>query len=933
MKIVKRIVIIFLAVVLAIFLLLLVTPVLFKGKILEIAKRELNNRLTAEVDFSDLKLSFIRNFPSAYIALEELTVTGTGDFEGDMLAAFKRLSVTVDLLSVIKMSNIQVKSVLLDEAVVFAYVLEDGRANWDIVRSSEEAATGEAPPEEKPADGAKEGAPAAALKVALKKFEIRDAGIVFRDDSNGMEASIEDLDFVLSGDMSLEKADLNMKLDTLGINFRMGGIRLLNNASAGLVSQVAADMKNMEFTLKDNRFNLNEIILKFSGSVGMPSDGINMNLSFATERTDFKSLLSLVPAVYMKDFESITTTGSLTLAGDVKGTFNDEQMPSANINLIVDNAMFKYPDLPKSVDNINIAARASYDGVVFDRTTVDVDRFNFVMAGNPFNAELHAKTPESDLEVAARLAGKIDLDSLADIVPLDDITLKGLLECGLTLAGRMSTIEKEQYEDFNAEGMLKLSGFDFNSPDFPQAVKIKNILLNFTPRRVNLADFDAVFGRSDLVMNGTLENFIPFVFKGDTVRGSLNLKSNTIDLNEFLAGDEPKETAEKSEDAEALSVIEVPKNIDFSVNVNIGRILFDKLDIANTAGRLLVRDGKLQMQNLGMNLLDGSMVLNGEYNTEDIKLPSIDFGLALSQFDIPSALSAFSILEKILPNPQNYTGKVSANLTLSSVLGEGFSPDLNSVASKGRLQTQNVKIENSPIFGAMADLLRNESWRTPSPGNLNIGYEIRDGRLIIEPVTMNIAQSRLELSGEQGLDMSLDYKLSVAVPTSTIGSAATDLLGKIPGGSSVRELRVAGLVGGTASKPNVRLDVADMAGNVVAAVREQVTERVEEAVGQVREDINKQIDAIMAEAERQSENILSTARQAASRTRSEANAGADRLEREAASRSIIEQRLAKTAADKLRSEGEASAVKIEQEAENQAAAIMDAARKRVAELR
>ena len=937
MKILKRALIIFFSIILAIFLLLLLTSLLFKGQLLEIAKNELNNMLNAEVEFSDLNLSFIRNFPNAYLALEDLSVKGIDDFEGQTLAAFKTLSITVDILSVIRMDNIQVKSVILEEAIVNAHILEDGRANWDIMKPSEAAdpvsAPASVPTEAQPA-------PAPTFRIALNRFEIRDASLGFRDDSSNMTAEANYLNFFLSGDMSLDNADLKLSLDIAEVNFWMGGVRLLNRAHVGLASEIAADMTNMFFTLKDTQFNLNEIVLKLAGSVGMPPESItndiNIDLAFATERTDFKSLLSLIPVVYMQDFESITTTGSLNLEGDIKGTFNESQMPNASINVMVNNDMFRYPDLPRSVDNINIAVNAFYDGVVFDNTTLDVAPFSFSMAGNPFNAELHVKTPESDMEVAARFAGRIDLDSVSDIVPLDDIILKGLLVCDLALAGHMSTLENERYEDFYAQGMIDLSGFDFESPDFPMAVKIINTRLDFTPRRVNLANFDAIAGNTDLSLSGALENFIPFVFNGDTVRGNLELRSNNIDLNEFLVSDSPQEPvtqAETPEDTAPLSVIEVPDNIDFTMNVNISRILFDKLEITNTLGRLLIRDGIVQMQNLGMNLLDGSMVLNGEYNTQNISIPSIDFDMDIRQFDIQTALSSFDILETILPNPQNYTGRVSANMTLHSVLGEDFSPELNSINSRGRLQTQNLQIQNSPIFGAMADLLRNESWRTPTPGNLDIGFVIRDGRLIIEPVHMNIAQSRFTLSGEQGLDSSLDYRVNVAVPVSTIGAAATDVLGRIPGGSNIREITVTGLVGGTAASPNVRLDMADMAGTVVSAVTEQITERVDAVRDQAREEVNRQIDAILAEAERQAETIRSTARQSADRLRSEANALADRTISEAASRSVVERRLAQTAADRIRREGEEAALRVEREADNQANAIMDAARRRADELR
>ncbi|WP_461255090.1 hypothetical protein [Treponema sp. R80B11-R83G3] len=927
MKIVKKILIIVSITVVAIFLILLVTPILFKGKILNIAKTELNKMLEAQVDFSDLKLSFIRNFPNAYVALENLTVTGKGEFDGETLVAFKVFSVTVDTMSVIKMSNIRVKSILLDHPQINAHIAESGNANWNIMKPSneEKKPAEEAPSAEVPADKApaEKSAPekASPLKVALNKFEIRNAKLSFQDDKNKMKATVDDLDFTLQGDMSLDNVDLKMKLDITDINFLMDNIHMLTNAHVGFVSEVGADLKNMTFTLKDNKFNLNEIILKFAGSVQMPGD-IIVDMTFATETIDFKNVLRLVPSVFMKGFESIKTTGSFALSGNIKGTYNDKQMPNAGINFSIDNAMFKYPDLPKSVDNINIKLNAFYDGAVLDNTTLDLNKLHFELAGNPFDAELHVKTPKSDLQATAKFLGKVDFNSLIDIVPLDNITLKGLLECDFSLAGRMSTIEKKQYEDFDAKGMVKLSGIDFKSPDFPQAIKINSLQLNLSPRRVDLADFNAVVGKTDIALNGTLENFIPYVFKGSTVSGNLNLKSNNIDLNEFMGGDkEPDEKpAEKKEDSSPMNVIEVPKNIDFAMKINIGNLLFDKLKITNTIGSILVKDGKVQMQNLGMNLLDGSMNLTGEYNTQNVKVPSVNFGMNIKQFDVKSAISSFEILEKILPQPQNYDGKVSANLTLSSILDEHLSPVMNSIASKGQLQTHNLKIQNSELFGTMANLLKNESWRTPTLNNINVKYEIKDGQLTIDPIRMNIAQTALEITGSQSLDMSLNYKISATVPASVVGSGATDILSKIPGGVKINEFKLTGLIGGTAAKPVVTLGVADMATSVVGAVKEQL-----------KGEVDKQINAIMAEAEKQAQTLRNAAKQAADKVRKEANNAADKLE--ASANDPIKKVAAQVAAKKLREEGNDKAKKIEQDAEKQIKTLMDAAKKKADDLK
>ena len=951
-KVVKIIIIVPLCLLLLVFAALLITPIFFKGQIMDIAKTQLNKMFLAKIEFSDLKLSFIRNFPNAYIALEGLEVTGVGDFEGELLAAFDQFSVTADIMSFIKKKEIDVKSVLLDHPRINGHILEDGRANWNIMKpgedtDEEEETTEDIIAEAEETETEKEDSDLLPFKVGLSSLEIRKMEITFLDEAHKMKAGVRELNFALRGDMAKSNVDLKMELGIDGIDFWLNGVRMANQASVGFISEIAADLKNMFFVIKDNRFNLNDIVLKFGGSVGMQGEDINADVAFSSERTDFKSLLSLVPAIYMHDFQDLTATGSFALSGDVKGTYNKTTMPSANVSFSVYNAMFKYPILPKSVDKINIDVKAHYDGVVFDRTTADLNRLSFEMAGNPFNMEAHVKTPESDLQVSAGFAGKIDFDSIMDIVPLDDINVHGLLECDLSLAGRLSTLQNEQYEDFQAAGSVKLSRFDFETAAFPHGIKINSTELNFTPRLVDLAHFNATVGNSDLSLNGSLQNFIPFVLKNETVRGSLALKSNTINLNDFMGGDSDKEkkVEEKPEtgESEPLSVIEVPKNIDFAVAVNIGQIFFDKLVISNTVGALSVKDGRVEMKDLAMNLLEGSMTLNGEYNTQNIQIPFIDFGMNIRQFDISTALSSLSMLEKILPEPQNYVGRVSATLTLYSVLDEHLSPVLNSVASKGRLQTQNLEIRNSKIFGSLADLLKNERWRTPAPGNLNIGYEIKDGRLWIEePIVFNISPAKMEIKGDQGLDMTLNYKVDATTPVSTLGSGAVSLLSNIPGASGLKEIKLTGLVKGTVKDPDISLSIADMTSSIASAVREQVTERVTQIVDtartQVNTEINRQIDQIMAEAQKQADTIRSTGKQAADRVRREANAAADRTIAEAAKVSnpvakAAAQVTAKTSADKMRSEGEANAKKLEQEADAKARAVLAEAEKRADQLR
>ena len=57
-------------------------PFLFKDKILAVVKKEVNKGINAKIEFSDVSLSLFRHFPKFSVRLENLKVTGIGNFEG-----------------------------------------------------------------------------------------------------------------------------------------------------------------------------------------------------------------------------------------------------------------------------------------------------------------------------------------------------------------------------------------------------------------------------------------------------------------------------------------------------------------------------------------------------------------------------------------------------------------------------------------------------------------------------------------------------------------------------------------------------------------------------------------------------------------------------------------------------------------------------------
>ena len=87
----KKIVKIAAIVVAVVLVIALVAPMVLRGKIAEIVKREANAMLDARLDFEKLDISLLRHFPRASLDLKGLTLVGEEPFAGDTIVAAQRI--------------------------------------------------------------------------------------------------------------------------------------------------------------------------------------------------------------------------------------------------------------------------------------------------------------------------------------------------------------------------------------------------------------------------------------------------------------------------------------------------------------------------------------------------------------------------------------------------------------------------------------------------------------------------------------------------------------------------------------------------------------------------------------------------------------------------------------------------------------------------
>ena len=773
-----------------ILILLLVLPFAFQGKIEKIVKQEGNKMLNAQFDFSALDISLLRNFPSASVTLEDFYLKGTGAFENDTLIQAGELTAAVNLFSLFGDSGYDISKIIIEDTKVKAIVLEDGKPNWDVMKASAEEDTVQ--------ETSAESSP---FRIKLKRLSVKDLSVSYDDRQAGMYAAIENLRATCSGDFGSERTLVDLELKTPALTYRTGGVPFLNRAALEADMNVDADLVNNKFTLQDNSISLNAIKLNIDGWAAMQKDGVGMDIKLNTNEVGFKELLSLIPAIYAKDFQDLKTDGKASLTAFAKGILTQEQMPQFEVALNVENAMFRYPSLPAGVDGINISATVKNPGGNIDATEVTINPFDFTLAGNPFSLKAIVKTPTSDPDLQATAKGTLDLGKIKDVYPLEDMSLNGTIQADINLAGKLSYIEKEQYDKMKAEGSIRLNGMKLNMKDLP-TVDIQRSTFSFSPRYLQLSETTVNIGNNDVTLDSRFENYLGYALKGSTLKGSLNISSNHLNLNDFMSTDttavQAQATADTTATTSSTGTIRIPENLDFNMQANLKEVLFDKMKLENVNGTLLVKNGTIDMRNLSFNTMGGSITANGTYSAPKASQPHLNAGFDMKNIGFAQAYQELGLVQQLAPIFKGLKGNFSGNLQIDTPLDENMSPVMQKVQGSGNLSTKDLSLSGVKFIDQVADIVKKPSMKEIEVKDLNLGFEIKDGRVNTQPFDLKLGDYTMNLSGSTGLDQTIDYTGKITLPSGGIGSA----LGTVDM-----------TIGGTFTSPKVGIDMASLAKN------------------------------------------------------------------------------------------------------------------------
>ena len=629
----------------------------------------------------------------------------------------------------------------------------------------------------------------------------------------------------------------------------------------------------------------------------LKDDAVAMDVTAGCDKVQFKDVLSLVPAFYTRDFRNLAAGGELSMALWARGEMRGAALPAFELRTEVRNGSFQYSSLPKAVDGINIDVRIANPGGVADKTEIDLSKFTLRMAGNSLSASAYATNLVSDPTFRAAVDGRVDLGAVKEVYPLEKgMELSGLITADVKVSGRMSDIEKSRYERIGASGTFVVERLGLTMPELP-AVHIRRAAATITPAAMTLGELGLTIGRSDLAANGQLSGYIGYLLRGDMLSGRLYVKSDLLDLNEMMnvmpdsAPEETPETSSAGTSAEPVQALEVPRNLNLSLNTELQKVLFQKMTVSGISGEMRVAGGALSLERLRMQLFGGSATASGSYSTAaDPQRPALKLSLGLSGASFSKTFDELEMVQKLVPLFAKTGGDYSLSLDMTTALDPKMEPDLQSLSATGEIKSANIHIQNLEAFDALAKALDNDKLRKIEAKDVAVRFSIRDGRVTTQPFDLKMGDIKINMSGSTGLDQTIDYTAKVALPA---GSA----------GGILESVNVG--IGGTFTSPKITLGVKEAAEQAVKNVIDQQIQKLtgSESLG---EEIQKQADNLRKEAKRAGDKLVEAAE--AQRTK---------LVDGAKEKGALAKLAAEKAGDKLVEEAKKQAGKLSAEAEKQ----------------
>ncbi|MBF4506774.1 hypothetical protein IRZ83_08835 [Flavobacterium sp. JLP] len=754
--------------------LLFLTPIVFADKIKEQIKKTANEKLSAELNYSDVSVSFFRHFPSLTLTLSDLNLNGSTPYKNEKFITAKEVSFGINVASLIFSKAVKIDQIYLSDSFINVKVNAKGEANYNIYKSTKPS---------NPKDSSE-------TSLKLERIEILNSKIIYDDLSTKVHFDAFGFDYLGKGDLNKAVFDLYSKAKIEKLNIVYEGEPYLMNKKidADLITKV--NVNSLSFFFQQNNLKINQLLVDFKGKFDFLKDGYNMDFVIKSDNSDLKDVFTAFPPKYVTWLSKTEIKGNTSLLLTLKGDYiaSKNIAPDLNLDIKIDSGFVNYNKSAFPVSNLNLDIKTKVPSLNPDLVTVDAKNLSLNIKKDYLKSKFYIKGANTP-DINGDFKAKIDLQKLTKALGIPNLELKG------NLVGDIKT--KGKFDQKNklfpvTKGTIDLENGYLKTKYYPNPITniiIKTTIDNqkgtFEDLKIKLKPAQFTFEGKPVFVQADLSDFNDLAYE-IKAKGELDVNKiykvfsqKGLDLDGFVKADlvlkGKQSDAEKGNYSKlynkgtlelrniGIASEYLPKK--FIIKEGIFKINQDKMSFNNFLAAYGQSDFKMNgyLQNVfnyattKTGVLRGSFTVAARYINVDEFMSSTPVNTSATQTKTETPASTATKQTGVIIIPTNLNLQLTANaqkvyfdkLNLQNAVG-------NLSMNKGKLTMQNTGFD---LIGCKVAM--NANYQAVTTQKANFDYNIKASDFDIKRAYNEIEVFRKMASAAekaQGI-VSLDYQL------------------------------------------------------------------------------------------------------------------------------------------------------------------------------
>lgn len=383
---------------------------------------------------------------------------------------------------------------------------------------------------------------------------------------------------------------------------------------------------------------------------------------------------------------------------------------------------------------------------------------------------------------------KTDSISVSTVAQSDSSRLN-LTQAGIGVTLTPPTTKDEKW---GMGGKLGFSELALYSDLFPIDIAMPSTELTFRNNMITLNNARLRVGHSDMVATGSIENLLGVMFeqKEAIINGNLAINSELIQLDQILHATSQSVIANVQEEKtdtlsqEENSLILIPKNIKFNLDLNVKNITFGDLTAENVRGVADIFEGEMSLKAFDLEAVGAKLHTSVHYRNTSLTEAQTELTMDITDIDIARIGELIPSVDSLMPMLKSFKGIVDFSIVASSKLDKDLAFDMATLRSAMSLKGEKLVLMDSETFKTISKMLMFKNKQNNTIDSIGVDIIAENMKVEVLPFEVEIDRYRAIIGGEQTFDigksMDMNYKYNISIIKSPLPiKAGVDVFGNL----------------------------------------------------------------------------------------------------------------------------------------------------------